>query len=251
MSEDRENGQQTEGAQVLRPDFGRPRASASTQDAAASDQASGDSPSIDEELADLDPSARAKLEVFSDYIERGMVMVTVDARPVGVRVPNHLKGELQLNLNFSHKFFIDDFAYDGRGIRASLTFRGQPYFCDLPWASVWMMRSMVDGAVVVSPEDVPEEVRGALATLERELEGQSEGDDIDAIAEEATASNTSSDDDPTAKVRQRAVDDADDAEGARIEQDSASDVSSGEPEESVNAPVVPGEGRPALRLIKD
>jgi stringent starvation protein B len=101
---------------------------------------------------------KAKLQAFIDLIEKGMVGITLDARREGVDVPFQFRSENQLVLNFSHKFFLDDFEYDGRGVRASLSFQGKPVFVDIPWSAVWMIRSHQDGTTVVSPEDIPHEL---------------------------------------------------------------------------------------------
>jgi stringent starvation protein B len=111
--------------------------------------------------AELGPDRPEKLRVFARLAERGMVMVTLDARSAGVRVPPHLAGELQLNLNFSLRFGIDDFAFDDDGVRASLSFRGTPFSCDVPWSAVYLMTSAVDAERLMWPDSLPSE----LATL--------------------------------------------------------------------------------------
>lgn len=111
-----------------------------------------------------------KLGVFTRMIDRGLVMVTLDARADGVHVPEHLRSEPQLALNFSHRFGIEDFTYDEQGVRASLSFSGQDVFCDVPWSAVWMMRSQVDGELAISPDSVPPEIQAALAQASQELE---------------------------------------------------------------------------------
>ncbi len=109
-----------------------------------------------------------KLAAFARYIEDGMVMVTIDARPVGVKVPAQFRGNCQLNLNFSHRFFLDDFEYDDRGVRASLSFSGTSSLCDIPWPAVWMIRSHVTGEVALAPDDVPDVLRTDLLGPEPE-----------------------------------------------------------------------------------
>ena len=108
--------------------------------------------------AELSPERPEKLRVFTRLVERGMVMVTLDARRDGVRVPANLAGELQLNLNFSLRFGIDDFAFDDDGVRASLSFRGTPFHCEVPWSSVYMMTSAVDAERLMWPDSLPPEL---------------------------------------------------------------------------------------------
>lgn len=101
---------------------------------------------------------KEKLETFSRYIEEGKVMVTFDARAEGVKVPPSHKGDFQLGLNFSHLFRLDDFDYDEVGVRASLSFSGQPFFCDVPWSSVFLIQSHVTNEAELFQDAVPAEL---------------------------------------------------------------------------------------------
>ncbi|MDP2343331.1 MAG: hypothetical protein Q8O67_20400 [Deltaproteobacteria bacterium] len=116
--------------------------------------------------SELSPDRPEKLRVFARLIERGMVMVTTDARR-NARVPAKFAGELQLNLNFSHKFGVADFFYDDDGVRCSLSFQGQAFFCDLPWTAVWGLTSHADGERVLWPDSLPEELRSLLPAQAR------------------------------------------------------------------------------------
>lgn len=100
-----------------------------------------------------DELAPKKFEIFGKFIENGMVSVTFDTRVPGVEIPPLFRDRPRLVLNFSHKFFIDDFSFDPMAVCASLSFGGQPYFCVVPWASVKMFLSHYDNAVAVF-EDV-------------------------------------------------------------------------------------------------
>lgn len=103
-----------------------------------------------------------KLRVFSELVDEGTVMVTFDARQEGVLVPAEHSDNLRLNLNFCHLFEIPDFDYDVRGVRASLSFGGRDFYCEVPWHAVYMMRSHVRNDFAVFPASLPEEV---LATI--------------------------------------------------------------------------------------
>lgn len=124
-----------------------------------------------------DPLAEEKLEIFSRLIEQGMVLVTLNTRAEGVSVPAQHIGNPQLHLNFSLRFFIDDFEYDEHGVRASLSFRGTPHFCDLPWHAVYMLRSQADETILVFPESFPEPLREMLAS----------SSDLELVEEDARA----------------------------------------------------------------
>ncbi|RVU44862.1 hypothetical protein EA187_10015 [Lujinxingia sediminis] len=97
------------------------------------------SPTPDLPKAPDDPRSAAKLALFSRLIEEGMVMVTLDPRVDGVSVPSRFQGQPELRLNFSHNFHLTDFDYDGQGVRASLSFQGKRFFCDIPWAAIGML----------------------------------------------------------------------------------------------------------------
>lgn len=107
-------------------------------------------------------SNEEKCELFSQWIDAGMVMVTLNSSLLGVKVPEQIQGLIQLNLNFSHNFYLDDFEYDRRGVRASLSFSGRSYFCEIPWPAIWTMRSDVLSKVAISPKSVPLELRDVV-----------------------------------------------------------------------------------------
>ena len=91
------------------------------------------------------PQNHAKLKLFSELLEKGMVMVTLDTRVEGVLVPPQFQDLPELRLNFSHLFHLDDFVYDTAGLRASLSFQGQRHFCDIPWEAVFLLYSHETG----------------------------------------------------------------------------------------------------------
>ena len=112
--------------------------------------------------SELGPERPEKLRMFARLIERGMVMITADARRDNARVPNRLAGDLELKLNFSHKFGVGDFFYDDDGVRASLSFGGQAFYVDIPWTAVYGMLSHVDGERMIWPDSLPEELKALL-----------------------------------------------------------------------------------------
>lgn len=117
-----------------------------------------------------DPGNEEKLGVFSDMIEKGTVLVTLDARRDGVTVPGQFGDQLRLNLNFCHMFGIPDFEYDPWGVRASLSFGGQDVYCDVPWTAVYMMRSHVENDVTLFPASIPPEMLAFVAPGELDEE---------------------------------------------------------------------------------
>lgn len=128
----------------------------------------------EQRAAPEDPWAAQKLQAFERLIDEGMVLVSLDSRRPGVSVPPHHRGDPQLGLNFSLRFYVDDFAYDDQGVRASLSFQGAPFFCDIPWSAVFMLRSHVTDEVFLFPASVPTELEGMLQHIEEQLEAQQE-----------------------------------------------------------------------------
>ncbi len=126
-----------------------------------------------------DPTAPQKYAVFGRFIDRGKVMVTLDARRAGVSVPPQYVDEPQLNLDFSERFGLADFGYDERGVRASLSFNRHPFFCDVPWSSVYALFSHVDNERLTWAGSLPTEIleqlpEASVEHLERVLDLQVE-----------------------------------------------------------------------------
>ena len=111
-----------------------------------------------------------KLEVFRQLVEQGMVMVVMDTRREGVQVPPRFADDFQLRLNFSHKFYIDDFEYDEYGVRASLSFNKVPYYCDIPWLAIYALNSQAVEQGVMWPDDVPTELQDMVEEIQSEQE---------------------------------------------------------------------------------
>lgn len=135
-----------------------------------------------------DPESEVKLEVFSDMIEQGVVMVTLDARRDGVEVPAKHEGDPRLNLNFSHGFQVPDFTYDSDGVRASLLFDGRDVWCDVPWEAVYMLHSQGTDEIVQFPSSMPEEILEAVPELKHVLAELEELGDLGELnGEESSA----------------------------------------------------------------
>lgn len=95
------------------------------------------------------PSKRAVLERLLD---QGMVMVHVDSRRAGVRVPVSLRGDPQLRLNLSYRFASRDLSISDVIVRCTLSFGGQPFYCELPLEAVFAVTSHATGEAIVWPE---------------------------------------------------------------------------------------------------
>jgi len=106
----------------------------------------------------IEPS-REKRAVLEGLLAESMVLITLDACYPGVVVPSALEQESQLRLNLSYRFGLP-MDIDPWGIRATLTFNGVPFACELPWPSIYMIVSHATGQPVLFPEDMPDATAG-------------------------------------------------------------------------------------------
>jgi hypothetical protein len=100
-----------------------------------------------------------KKDVALALLERSSVYVHLDPRPPSVLVPARFKKQpklvLQVGLNMALP--ILDLRLDDEGIGCTLSFDRSPFFCVVPWTSVFAMVGQ-DGGAMVWPDDVPAEV---------------------------------------------------------------------------------------------
>jgi stringent starvation protein B len=100
-----------------------------------------------------------KKEVALALLERASVYVHLDPRQSAVIVPPWFKKQpqlvLQIGLNMPMP--IPDLRLDEDGMSCTLSFNRSPFFCVVPWASVFAMVGE-DGRGMVWPDDVPAEV---------------------------------------------------------------------------------------------
>ena len=100
-----------------------------------------------------------KKEVGLALLERSSVYVHLDPRQDAVVVPAWFKKQPQLVLQVGMNMPVPiaDFRFDDEGMRCTLSFNRTPFFCVVPWASVFAMVGE-DGRGMVWPDDVPAEV---------------------------------------------------------------------------------------------
>ncbi len=100
-----------------------------------------------------------KKEVALALLERSSIYVHLDPRRDAVVVPGWLKKQpqlvLQVGLNMPVP--IPDLKLDDDGMSCTLSFNRAPFYCVVPWSSVFAMVGD-DGRGVVWPDDVPAEV---------------------------------------------------------------------------------------------
>jgi stringent starvation protein B len=144
------------------------------------------SPSLDEEAARAaGPEMPAKKSTMEKLLRDGPVLVHLDPRRAGVEVPAQHRGEPRLVLRFGYGLSppIADLAVEEQALAGTLTFRGVPFRCVVPWSAVYAVVGE-DGRGLVWSEDVPPEIAHEYA---RDARGQTARPDATQKGPEATA----------------------------------------------------------------
>jgi stringent starvation protein B len=100
-----------------------------------------------------------KKEVALALLERSNVDVYLDPRARGVVVPPQYRKEprLILKIGLNMPVPIPDLRLDDESMSCTLSFNRMPFFCVVPWPSVFAMVGD-DGRGMVWPDDVPQEL---------------------------------------------------------------------------------------------
>ena len=115
----------------------------------------------------MDDRAPEKKDRLLAALERGLVMVHLDARRPGVLVPPDLRCESHLRLNLSYRFVIhgphgrpqpSDLSVGEWGLRSTLSFSGRPFTVAVPWSALFAITSKVTHEFWMFPEDMPTEL---------------------------------------------------------------------------------------------
>jgi stringent starvation protein B len=107
-----------------------------------------------------------KMKVFRFLLSRH-ASVFIHFRPllsnVEVKVPFRLRGNEQVvfQLGVDMPVPIPDLAYDARGVSGTLSFKGNPFHCHVPWEAVIAMVGE-DGKGLVWVEDMSAKMRAEL-----------------------------------------------------------------------------------------
>lgn len=91
-------------------------------------------------------------------LDRGMVMVHLDARRPGVLVPKHLATEAHLRLNVSYRFDPPDLTVGDWGVRCTLSFNGSRFKVAIPWSALFAITSHATKEFWLYPDDMPQEL---------------------------------------------------------------------------------------------
>jgi hypothetical protein len=100
-----------------------------------------------------------KKDVALALLERSTMRVFLDPRPVSVTVPPWLKKQPQLLLEIGLNMPVPvrDLRVDDDGMSCTLSFNRAPFFCVLPWSSIFALVDS-EGRGMVWPDDAPPEV---------------------------------------------------------------------------------------------
>jgi stringent starvation protein B len=101
------------------------------------------------------PEKKARLLAALD---KGMVMIHLDARRPGVLVPASLRTEAHLRLNLSYRFEPPDLSVGEWGIRCTLSFSGSRFTVAVPWSALFAITSHVTKEFWMYPDDMPAEL---------------------------------------------------------------------------------------------
>ncbi len=111
-----------------------------------------------------------KKEVALALLERSNVDVYLDPRAKGVVVPPQFRKEprLILKIGLNMPVPIPDLRLDDESMSCTLSFNRRPFFCVVPWMSVFAMVGE-DGRGMVWPDDMPQELAVRVAEEQRRL----------------------------------------------------------------------------------
>jgi len=116
----------------------------------------------------MDSTTQEKKERLLSALDKGMVMIHLDARRPGVVVPNQFRQEAHLRLNLSYRFDPPDLSVGDWGVRSTLTFSGQRFTVAVPWSALFAVASHVTHEFWLFPEDMPEELVAAAQAKGKE-----------------------------------------------------------------------------------
>src|SRR5262245_44526056 len=100
-----------------------------------------------------------KKDVALALLERSNVDIYLDPRAKGVVVPPQFRKEarLVLKIGLNMPVPIPDLRLDDDSMSCTLSFSRSPFYCVVPWSSVFAMVGD-DGRGMVWPDDVPQEL---------------------------------------------------------------------------------------------
>lgn len=99
-----------------------------------------------------------KQKQILELLKFDTIMVFIDARNANVKVPDSLKAQFDLRLNFDYEFGIDDFRILPDRLEASLSFSEGEFFCVIPFEAVYLILCQAVNRGCLFVESVPNEM---------------------------------------------------------------------------------------------
>ena len=129
-------------------------------------------PLVEDEMTTLPSRLPPKKDVATALLEGPSLFIHLDPRKAEVVVPPYFKRQPQLVLQvgLNMPIPIPDLALDDDGITCTLSFNRSPFWCRIPWASVYALVGE-DGKGMVWPDDVPSEI---VAEMQRPVRAPAE-----------------------------------------------------------------------------
>ena len=124
---------------------------------------------------------RAKQRCFRHLLENGVTALHFDARAPGVSVPERLRADPWLVLNYSYRYNVADFTFDENEVRATLQFGGQPHLCIVPWKAVFAITDDARTEGQHWQEDLPQDAHRAAPKAKPQRAGRAQTVDADAL----------------------------------------------------------------------
>ena len=135
-------------------------------------------------------TAAEKQPQMLELLKYGTVMTFVDSRLPGVIIPDYLKSDYQLRLNFDYAFDIDDFRVLPDRVEASLSFNQRNFFCVIPFDAVYLILNNSIQRAGLFVESVPAEMLDILTATGKQE--QSKPDRLKSVAPETSSNRVDS-----------------------------------------------------------
>lgn len=122
------------------------------------------------------PLLPAKKDVARALLLRGSVFIHLDPRRPSVLIPARLRLQQQvvLQIGLDMPVPIPDLRIDEEGVYGTLSFKGVPFTCFVPWSAVFALVGE-DAKGMVWPAEMPSEI---AAEVERETRKRASGAEL-------------------------------------------------------------------------
>lgn len=121
-------------------------------------------------MSNVDARTQEKREKLEEALERGVVMIHLDARQPGVLVPPQFREDFHLRLNLSWRFDPPDLSIGDWGIRQTLSFNRTPYKVAVPWQAIFAITAHTTDQAWLFPDSLPDEIVQAAARQAEQME---------------------------------------------------------------------------------